>query len=92
MKVTGGQIRCMVKACSLGQTDANTLVSTETTRRRGTASLFGPMVDVIVVNGLMESKMAKVLMYQVVAKKNMASGKMGRGLDGLVVLRVNDLS
>jgi len=90
MKVTGEQIRCMVKACSPGPTAENTSASIETIKRRAMVSSFGLMADAIEVNGLMASRTAKVHMFQVVDKRNMVSGKMVRELDGLVALRAND--
>ena len=46
------------------------------------ANSSGQMAGAIEENGLMENNMAKGLMLQVQAKRNMASGEMARESDG----------
>lgn len=75
MRENGEPTRCMARAPLPGLTIEDTLVNTQMIRRGDTVSSYGLMVDAIGANGLTANSMAKELMLQALAKKNMESGK-----------------
>ena len=83
-KENGARIKCMEKELLLGSMAENMSVSTLMIKRKATVNLCGLMADATGVSGKTENSMAKGPMLLQLAKKNMASGKMEKELDGSV--------
>jgi hypothetical protein len=83
MKENGKQIKCTVKAHSLGRMGGNILESTRKIKRRAMENSSGRMGDVTEENGSMANNMEKEPILQVEVRRNMENGRKAKELDGL---------
>ena len=83
MKGNGDKTKCTEKELLYGQTVANIWENMQKTKKKDMENLIGRMEGATEESGLMESSMEKVLMLQVLDKKNMGSGKKEKESDGL---------
>lgn len=80
----GSTIRCMAKACSLGQMAEGTRANTLKTRNMGTERSFGQTVGSTLESGRMGSNMAKGLLSLSMGSIEREFGTMGRDHGGLM--------
>ena len=92
MKENGEPTKCTEKELSHGLMEENTSVSMLKIRKKATESLYGQTVAATEANGSTENSTVKAPTSQVLAKKNMVSGRTVKELDGSAEVKWTEFS